>query len=210
MLFLALAFRCWRELDFRNPRRFLDVRTKFWKMPERTWRLVKNAVWPRFPLSVGTQRRDIERLEHLFFYSLVSIPETFVESCILLSGFVISLLLFWIVFERSWHHSLQENPCRWFPGLLYIMILTAPQHPCSVQAPCAVGTIALSNSNSPLVSPFKQAKTCCSSCGAIFYFWIDFLHPLIAFPSPLRVGILCVCPCLVVFLSSSAACCADL
>jgi len=61
-LFLALAFQCWRELDFRNPRRSFDVRT----LLENARTNVKNAVsTAAFPLSVGTQRRhrcrDIER-----------------------------------------------------------------------------------------------------------------------------------------------------
>jgi hypothetical protein len=36
-----------------------------------------------------------------------------------------------------------------------------------------------------------------------FWFWTDTLRPLVSFPSPLQeVGILCVCLCLVVFLSN--------
>jgi hypothetical protein len=40
-------------------------------------------------------------------------------------------------------------------------------------------------------------------CCPRFWFWTDILHPLVSFLSPLQeVGILCVCLCLVVFLSS--------
>jgi len=36
-----------------------------------------------------------------------------------------------------------------------------------------------------------------------FWFWTDILRPSVSFPSPLQeVGILCVCLCLVIFLSN--------
>jgi len=78
--------------------------------------------------------------------------------------------------------------------------------------------IVLSNSSTraPLgsvaVQPTATLKTCCSSCGSISRVsnsGINFPRPLVASPSPLKeVEILYIC--LVVFLSSSVPCCADI
>jgi hypothetical protein len=44
-------------------------------------------------------------------------------------------------------------------------------------------------------------------CCPRFWFWTDILRPLVSFPSPLQeVEILCVCLCLVIFLSSLVLC----
>jgi len=48
---------------------------------------------------------------------------------------------------------------------------------------------------------------CCSH----FWFWTGILRPLVSFPFSLQeIGILCVCLCLLIFLSSSVLCCTDI
>jgi hypothetical protein len=96
----------------------------------------------------------------------------------------------------SWRLPCRKTPAAGFPRKLAVLRFCLYNPSISKMS---IGTLCA-----------RQPVVLTGSHRSRFWFWTDILRPLVSFSSPLQeVGILCVCLCLVIFLSNFVLCRTD-